>query len=143
MKNLMKIFLAGVMLSFSLNILAKDAKCDNTSTCVDSNYFVAEVKKISYRGNTLIAQVQYKSKINFFDADFKNGYALILDSNGNEFRVDGKNISSFRLGNGKTRVLSLRFKGGDKSSITAPFDLTIKASKEHGEITFFDLNTNK
>jgi hypothetical protein len=139
MKNLMKIFLAGVMLSFSLNILAKDAKCDNTSTCVDSSHFIATVEKMSKRGLNTTIQIKYLSKVYDFDADFKDGYAIILDNNGSEFKVDGKSISGFAIKKGLSRVISLRFKG----DISTPFDLTIKASKEHGEITFFDLNTNK
>jgi hypothetical protein len=124
-------------LLLTLNIFAKDNICNNTSTCVDSDYFTANIAKISKRGKTTIVQIKYTSKVrvNSFDADFKNGYALILDKNGNEFQVDGKNITGFSLRRKENRVLSLRFKG----DITSPFDLIIKASREHGEITFFDL----
>ncbi|SMN15369.1 hypothetical protein CRYPA_1417 [uncultured Candidatus Thioglobus sp.] len=139
MKNLIKTLATLIFLS-SFGLFAEDVKCDNNSSCVASNYFIANVEKISKRGKIVIVQVKYLSKVTYFDVDFKKGYAILLDNNGNEFKVDGKNISEFRIGKGNFRVLSLKFRGSDKMQINTPFDLTIKASNEHGEITFFDLN---
>lgn len=93
----------------------------------------------------MTVQVRFISKMitNNFVADFKEGYALILDANGQEFKLDGKNITGFRLYNNRVRVVSLRFKGTKEKTITEPFDLTIKGSDLVGEITFFDLMYSK
>lgn len=126
-----------------LSSVTEDTKCDNSSSCVSSKYFTANIERISKRGKVVIIQIKYLSKINTFDADFKDGYVLLLDSNGNEFKVAGNSVSKFKIRKGSFRVLSFRFKGSDKTPIISPFDLTIKASDEHGEITFFDLEPLK
>lgn len=127
----------------SVNVSAeklKLPKCDNKSTCVDDKSFYVEVKRVVRRGEVVIVQVVYTGKVyGTFNAYFYSGYAVILDAQGNEFKINGKNISKFHIKEGEKKVVSLKFRGDEKKKIVEPFDLTIKAQAPHGEITLFDL----
>jgi len=145
-----KILSLVVMLGlFSIDMSADELKlpkCDNKSTCVNDKNFYVEVKRVVRRGNIVIVQLEYTGKRNTSDkfyAYFGNtsGFAMILDAEGQEIKVVGKDIANFRIGYGEKKVVSFRFKGDDKKKIVEPFDLTIKADSPHGEITLFDLKT--
>jgi len=131
----------------SLTVLSKEVtlpQCDNKSTCVNDKNFYVEVKRVVRRGDVVIVQLVYIGKRNRSDkfyAYFGNtsGYAMILDSEGHEFKIIGKDIENFRIGYGEKKVVSFRFGGDEKKKIVEPFDLTIKADRPHGEITLFDL----
>ncbi len=122
--------------------------CDDKLACVNDKDFYAIVKRVVRRGDIVTIQLEYTSKqharyFRFTYGKEFEGYALIIDAQGQEFKVEGKNISDFKLGKGEKKVMSLRFAGDQKKKIHEPFDLTIKALEPHGEITFFDLGTEK
>jgi hypothetical protein len=139
----MRLVIAIILFLVSLNAFSDSKKCDNASSCIESNYFSANVTKVSKRGKIFIIQIRYLSEVgvNSFDVDFKGGFASLLDANGNEFLINGKNIIGFSIRRKEKRVLSLKFKSNGENQIAEPFDLTIKGSKEHGEITFFNLKS--
>lgn len=117
-------------------------QCDNKSTCVNDKNFYVEVKRVVRRGDVIVVQLEYVGKtynpyyFEFTQNSFE-GYAVILDAQGNEFKIEGKEISEFTLKKGHKKVVSLKFRGDKKKKIVEPFDLTIKTRND--EITLFDL----
>ena len=117
-------------------------KCDNRSTCVDDKNYYVEVKRVVRRGDIVIVQLEYtgKTAINFsvyFKSGNFKGHALILDAQGHEFKISGKEISNFGVKLGQKKIVSFRFSGNESTKIIEPFDLTVKT--EDGEFTLFDL----
>jgi hypothetical protein len=142
----LKILSAVVILGLlSINVSAEELKlpkCDNKSTCVNDKNFYVEVKRVVRRGEFIIVQLEYIGKTQghyFFHFAYNSfeGYAVILDDEGNEFKVSGKEISKFNLRRGAKKIISLRFRGDKQKKIVEPFDLTIKTYND--EITLFDL----
>ncbi len=129
----------------SANVSAEELKlpkCDNKSTCVNDKNFFVEVKRVVRRGDVIVVQLAYKGKTSssysfYFTYNSFEGYAVILDAMGNEFKVSGKEISNFFLSKGENKIVSLKFRGDEKKKIVEPFDLTIKTYND--EITLFDL----
>ena len=142
----MKLKILGMVVILGLaavNLTADELKlpkCNNKSTCVNDKEFYVEVKRVVRRGDVVIVQLEYTAKrniyIGFSTLTFK-GYAMILDAKGEEFKIEGKEISNFGINKGQNKVVSFRFKGNEKKKIIEPFDLTIRTND--GEITLFDL----
>ena len=130
---------------FFLMLHAEEVKlpqCDNKSTCVNDKNFYVGVNRVVRRGDVVIVQLIYIGKTSYqyhftFTRNSFEGYAAILDAQGNEFKVPGKEISDFYLSEGEQKVLSLKFRGDKQKKIVEPFDLTIKTRDD--EITLFDL----
>lgn len=119
-------------------------KCNNKSTCVDDKNFYVEVKRVARRGDVIVVQLEYMGKTTSsyyfeFTHNAFEGYATILDAEGNEFKVAGKEISDFTLKDGRNKIISLKFRGDEKKKIVEPFDLTLKTYSD--EITLFDLKS--
>jgi len=142
----LKIFIfIGLLLGMTLSLIAKEIQlpqCDSKSTCVNDKNFYVEVKRVVRRGDVMIVQLEYTGKswrqyhFKFFERPFI-GNATILDAEGNEFTINGKEISNFFLSEKEKKTLSLKFRGDKQKKITEPFDLTIKTRDD--EITLFDL----
>lgn len=114
--------------------------CSNQSTCIDEKNFRLDVKRVSKRGSTVIVQVEYLCK-NKLAINYSKGFVELMDAKGNEFKIDGKEISTFYLYQGENKVVSFKFKSTKDKQITEPFDLIIKADRPHGELTLFDLKS--
>lgn len=144
----MKLQIISFYIFLSLSTLALTAKepitpkCNNKSTCVDDQKFYVEVKRVVKRGEVLIVQLTYIGKTarpHYFEFTHNSfeGHVSILDANGQEFKVSGKEISDFYLAKEEKKVISFKFKGDKQNKITMPFDLTIKTYTD--EVTLFDL----
>ena len=129
----------------SVNVSAEELKlpkCDNKSTCVNDKNFYVEVKRVVRRGDVIVVQLEYVGKTYnpyYFKFAYKSfeGYAVILDAQGNEFKIEGKERSTFALKEGHRKVVSFKFRSDKEKKIIEPFDLTIKTYSD--EITLFDL----
>ena len=134
--KLKSILLAFALLFLPISTVAQEIECNNKSTCVKDNDLFVTVKKIVKRGKVLIIQLEFYALGKLY-LDFSGGKkgegAILLDSNGNEFKLNG--ISNIKLYSGENRVISLRF----KDDIKEPFDLTIKT--KYREFTLFGLNS--
>jgi hypothetical protein len=129
----------------NLTVFAKEVQlpqCDNKSTCVNDKNFYVEVKRVVRRGDVIVIQLQYVGKTYnpyYFKFTYNSfeGYATILDAEGNEFKISGKEISDFTLKEGQKKIISFKFRSDKQKKIVEPFDLTIKTQDD--EITLFDL----
>lgn len=119
----------------------KKQNCSNQANCIDQKNFSLKVKRVSKRGNIIIVQVEYISKESQLYIGYSEGFAELMDTKGNEFRIDGKKISSFKINKDENKIVSFKFKGTKDKQITEPFDLTINARRPHGELTLFDLKS--
>jgi len=142
----LKILTIFILLGLSIQNLTADElklpKCDNKSTCVNDKNFYVEVKRVVRRGDVIVIQLQYIGKTyNPYYFEFTHnsfeGYATILDAEGNEFKVPGKERSDFTLKEGQEKIVSFKFRSDKQKKIVEPFDLTIKTYSD--EITLFDL----